>query len=723
MQILSHATEQFLAPIPKHQLGNAILEVSLPEKAGSLLLSIYEIDSEGTLVAPSSIHAQNFVRRRFKHGYTPRSSHGQLYETYEVPATDYSVYLILHTWTAKRILLDNVKQFFSDFIIEETRLSQCTERTARYKTALHPLLVKFKEDSDAALFDDSITPIPPETTLSQDSSFISSLNLNPFVQQDKYACLTLYQKVAASNAISLKAYSYFMKPGCGKTAPAIVTADYVASLTAATSHRPARILILTPKNIRYNWQAEFQHFSHQQHKISILTGNCEDARTFALIEALLDNTSAPAEVLSKNTPIRENVGSPPTSQQNTSGVVRNTNIPPAPRSSVVICNYEAAVNTALTLKIEWDLVIIDESHSIANTNTKRTKYMMQLRNNSAKRLILTGTPIRNLPFDLYPQFEFLGKGVSGFSSHAKFKDFFGVYSYSASKSFKTLDSLQNIPLLQERLCKYAFLLNLEEAIPALPDSTEDILECTLSPEQLKVYRDVALKLQAYLSNADQKINDMMIVKSHLVKLLRLAEITSGYAATEDSGIYRFDPNPKLELLVSEIRSFLEDNPHAKVQIWAHFQENIRQIAYRFNSVEGIKSVSFYGETKDSARREAEQQFNCDPQTKIFVGSPTAGGVGLNLLGFDPYNPHKYKTNCEWAIFYSQNWSSVSRLQAMARAKRKGTRIHMRYTDLVVPGSIDMMIRERVRDKIQMSLTIQDLRKILEESLKPVTNGD
>ena len=684
MQILSQATDRYLRPIPPQQLQNAILQISLKDN-NAFILEVYELTEDNTQVSPSSTPALTFVRKRFKHGYQQRSSHGALYETYEVPATDYSVYLILHTWTGKRIFSPEAQQFLKSFVVNETLYSQATNRTAIYKSSLTPLLSQFKQQQDACLFDDSLPyPIPPEQTLSSDADFLSSLNLNPFVLQSQYSILTLYQKIAASNAISLPSYAYFMKPGCGKTAPAIVTTDFVAAYVSNAFNRPARILVLTPKNIRSNWQSEYSHFSHVPVSTSILSGNGENARTFALIESLLER--------------------------------------PSIKANVVIANYEAAVNTSLTLKIEWDLVIIDESHSIANNNTARSKYMLQLRNNAAKRLILTGTPIRNNPFDLYTQFEFMGKGNSGFGSFSKFKDFYGVFVQSRS-GFKTLESLRNIPLLQERLAKLSFLLELEEAIPALPESTEDILECTLSPEQLKVYKDVALKLQAHLSNADQKINDVMVIKSHLVKLLRLAEITSGYAATDESGIYRFDPNPKLELLVSEVRTFLEDNPHAKVQIWCHFQENIRQISYRFNSVESIPAVSFYGETKDSDRKEAERRFNCDPETRIFVGSPTAGGVGLNLLGFDPYNPSQYKTNCEWAIFYSQNWSSTSRLQAMARAKRKGTRIHMRYTDIIVPGSIDVMIRDRVRAKIQMALTIQDVKKILSDSLKPVVNGD
>jgi SNF2 family DNA or RNA helicase len=218
---------------------------------------------------------------------------------------------------------------------------------------------------------------------------------------------------------------------------------------------------------------------------------------------------------------------------------------------------------------------------------------------------------------------------------------------------------------------------------------------------------------------------MMTIKSHLTKLLRLAEITSGYAKTDESGIYRFDPNPKLEVLTEALKEYLEDNPTSKVQIWSCFVENIKQIFYRLNEVEKIPSVKFYGGTSDNERIEAERRFNTDPSTKVFIGNPAAGGVGLNLLGFDPYNPNKFDTNCDWVIYYSNNWSTVTRRQSEDRAYRYGTRVPVRITNLVVPDSIDEYILDTVNGKIKAAMSVQDVRGLLSRivSVSPLSNGD
>jgi SNF2 family DNA or RNA helicase len=206
-------------------------------------------------------------------------------------------------------------------------------------------------------------------------------------------------------------------------------------------------------------------------------------------------------------------------------------------------------------------------------------------------------------------------------------------------------------------------------------------------------------------------------------MLRLAEVTSGYAKTDESGIYRFDPNNKLEMLVEEIKEYLDNNPKSKIQIWAHWTENIKQISYRLQQIEKIQCAVFYGGTKDSDRQIAEDEFNTNPECRVFIGSPSAGGVGLNLLGYDKTKPDESQTNCDWVIYYSQNFSTVVRRQSEDRAHRKGTRTNVRITDLIVPGSIDEMIIERVKDKIEAAMTLQDIKSILANALKPAVNGD
>lgn len=685
--IISDATRKYLEPLDQQRIGDAQLVVDYREtkEHRHFTIDLVECNSQGELTTPRSLSACRFVERKFQHGWKRINRQNIYWPSYDVPVTDYSVLLLQHAWPRKQLTLyrnatqDEVKrgvegarttddlisyvapnlsfasslaqQKFDELANRDNVACQCAIRTARYRS-------------------DGTTDSHPFLDL-------------PSKHNPKLPTLHPYQKVAATNAINSKAYALFMAPGTGKTPVAIAKSDYVSCQIHSSSNRPARILILAPKNVRQNWIREYSKFSRVRHVCHILQGSNEIERNYRLAASLLDDSV---------------------------------------HSQVVVSGYDAAVATPLIKAVEWDLIVVDESHNVANPSTQRTKFLLSLRNSSQHRLILTGTPVRNTPFDLYSQLEFLGEGLSGFESFTAFKNFFGVWRTVPGKGIRVLQELNNIPLLQERLAKYAFVISKEEALPHLPKKYYDTLNCTLSKQQFDVYKQVAEDLQGRIDDID--IADAVSVNNILTQMLRLAQITSGYAVTDESGLYRFDPNPKLEMLIEAIKDHLEESPDSKIQIWCAFKENVKQLAYRLNNIEAISTVTFTGDTSDDVRLDAEYKFNCDPSTKVFIGTARAGGVGLNLVGFDSNNPDAYSTNCDWVVYFSKNWSSTDYVQSQDRAHRANTRVQVRVTSLEVAGSIDEEISARVDSKIEMATSLQDIRLIAANLLKNVqVNGD
>lgn len=85
---------------------------------------------------------------------------------------------------------------------------------------------------------------------------------------------------------------------------------------------------------------------------------------------------------------------------------------------------------------------------------------------------------------------------------------------------------------------------------------------------------------------------------------------------------------------------------------------------------------------------------------------------MNLLGYPPHAGEGVETNASHSIYYAQDWSYTKRAQSGARNHRKGTRVHVRETDLVVPDTIDEKIRIRVLKKKKIAMEIADIREIL-----------
>jgi SNF2 family DNA or RNA helicase len=510
-----------------------------------------------------------------------------------------------------------------------------------------------------------------------------------FISHDEHPLLP-YQRVPIVAFDGCESAALFMEQGTGKTAVVINRVNYEAMRKRAgkvpgTDDRIYRVLIACPKQVRMNWCKEFEKFSTSPGKVAVLRGG-ELKRTGTLYETIRHEADC--------------------------------------AWGAVVISLDSVDGTLEALRrVKWDLVVIDESHSIKSKSTQRWKSLIKLRDqNVRQRMLLTGTPIANSVMDLWAQLEFLGEGLSGFQKYENYRAFHGKFKQvsAGGTSIAKLIAIKNMPLLQERLARLSFMITKKEAGLDLPDKVYDIVEVEMTSRQTEWYRKVAESLVIELENFEEK---KMTVNHVLTSLLRLAQITSGHVKWDrsDEGIAGEveqieEVNPKVEEAINLIKAEDRD-PNGKTIIWACFREDIRVLCERLEA-EGIGHVRYDGSTSDKDRDLAVLKFNTDPNTKVFVANPATAGSGLNLLGYDPNEPDRVETYCDHEIFFSQGWSAVQRSQAEDRAHRKGTRTNVRITDLVVPGTIDEEIRSRVLQKITTAMQIQDVREIL----KSILNG-
>jgi SNF2 family DNA or RNA helicase len=206
----------------------------------------------------------------------------------------------------------------------------------------------------------------------------------------------------------------------------------------------------------------------------------------------------------------------------------------------------------------------------------------------------------------------------------------------------------------------------------------------------------------------------MVIQNVLKQMLRLSQITSGFYVADqmvddygevlqEKEIHRLDPNPKIEALFELIK----DRPKtSKAIIWCCWKQTVRTIVARME-YEKLGYVVYTGDTSDHDRAIAEDKFNGDYNTQYFIGIRAAGGVGLNLLG----QANDF-TNCEGVINVERNWSYKEEAQADDRSHRRGTRVPVTYTSLLVPDSIDEQQYDRIREKRDTAYSVQDVRELL-----------
>lgn len=139
--------------------------------------------------------------------------------------------------------------------------------------------------------------------------------------------------------------------GLGKTIQAI---GYI------NKHKPDNVLVVCPNSLRLNWLAELDKWLAPDLKMKYEIDQC------------------------------------------TTPLWMPTNF--------TVASYDGLIRWYVPIaKHPWNLIILDEMHYIKNPSTKRAKAVFSLQDIECKKIGMTGTPIPNFPYELFPLIHFLDK--------------------------------------------------------------------------------------------------------------------------------------------------------------------------------------------------------------------------------------------------------------------------------------------------------------------------
>jgi superfamily II DNA or RNA helicase len=348
------------------------------------------------------------------------------------------------------------------------------------------------------------------------------------------------------------------------------------------------------------------------------------------------------------------------------------------RARVIITSY-GMVRSDIRHLSQWKFgyVILDESQAIKNPASQARKAVQQLQ--SRNRLALSGTPVQNNTFDLYAQMDFLNPGMLGS------QDFFRA-------EFATPIDRNGDKEAAGRLRKlvYPFILRRtkEQVARDLPDKTEMILWCEMGEEQRKIYDQFK---ESYRSALLDRIAEEGMGKSSiyilegLTKLRQICdspallkggaggsggggadagEAAAGSGAVAGAGLAGGGvgsgggyPNEsaKLEELIREIE---ENTGHHKALVFSQFTSMLGLIRTALEE-KGVPYLYLDGSVPAEGRRRAVQQFQEEEDTRVFLISLKAGGVGLTL------------TAADYVYLVDPWWNPAAEQQAIDRSHRIG----------------------------------------------------
>jgi SNF2 family DNA or RNA helicase len=355
------------------------------------------------------------------------------------------------------------------------------------------------------------------------------------------------------------------------------------------------------------------------------------------------------------------------------------------RDHATLNKFEIIITTYGTLRSDiktfvempLDYVVLDESQAIKNPASKVTKAAALLK--AKHRLCLSGTPLQNNTFDIFAQMNFLNPGMLGTM------EFFRQEFAIPIDKFGEREQKEHLKKIL-----YPFILRRtkEQVAKDLPDKTEMVLFCEMETEQRRIY-------DAYRNDFRSRIlgtiDEQGIQKSQLTilqGLMKLRQICDSPAILNETEKFE-NHSIKLEELAREINENIGDH---KALIFSQFLGMLALIREKLET-SGIKYEYFDGSTSAPDREKAIQNFQNNDETRVFLISLKAGGVGLNL------------TAADYVYIVDPWWNPAVEQQAIDRTHRIGqTKNIFAYR---------MICKDTIEDKI---MQLQERKRLLAKEL-------
>ena len=345
-------------------------------------------------------------------------------------------------------------------------------------------------------------------------------------------------------------------------------------------------------------------------------------------------------------------------------------------------NYDLVITSYDLLKRDIDLykeknyqfryIIADEAQYLKNSNTQNAKTIKQIKADT--KYALTGTPIENSLAELWSIFDFIMPGY--------------LFSY---KQFKTM---YEVPIVKDNddksMAKLKMLIepfvlrrSKKEVLTELPDKTITVLNNEMEEEQRNIYL-------TYLAHAKQDLLQEIELngyeKTHmqiLAVLTRLRQICchpSLFIKDYKQG------SGKLNQCMEIIQDAVEGGH--KILLFSGYTSMFPLIEEELKNGK-IRYFKLTGSTKVDERIKMVDEFNSNPDIKIFLISLKAGGTGLNLTGAD------------MVIHYDPWWNISTENQATDRAYRIGQKNNVQVYKLITKNSIEEKIYELQQKKSKL----------------------
>ncbi|HYC56855.1 MAG TPA: DEAD/DEAH box helicase [Candidatus Binatia bacterium] len=307
---------------------------------------------------------------------------------------------------------------------------------------------------------------------------------------------------------------------------------------------------------------------------------------------------------------------------------------------------------------EWDLVVLDESQNIKNSDSQAARAAFALR--AKARIALSGTPIENRPSELWSQMHFANRGLLGGRS---------AFLERYEKPMLAGDA-RAAERLRRRVRPFLMRRLKSEVAPELPPRTEAVLYCELEAGERAIYDSVRAASRADI------VRRMAAGASPLAALEALLRLRQAACHPGLLPGHQAEGSSKIEALRDALEDAVADGH--KALVFSQWTSMLDRIEPHLRDA-SIDFARLDGSTRD--RGAVVSQFQASDGPPVMLLSLTAGGTGLNLTAAD----HVFLTD-PW-------WNPAVEDQAADRTHRIGQERPVMVYRLVAKDTVE----ERVLD--------------------------
>ena len=359
----------------------------------------------------------------------------------------------------------------------------------------------------------------------------------------------------------------------------------------------------------------------------------------------------------------------------------------------VIVNYDILKNfhdsketeKSEIMKINFDLVIMDEAHMISNPQAQRTKIANDIASKSNRVWLLSGTPMTSRPMNYYNLLNLVDSPVA-MNWMAYAKRYCNGFQFSVGKrKVWNVTGASNLDELRERTQTH-ILRRLKEEVLDLPEKI-------ITPVYLRLKsKDYEELVGEYFDWYDQNPEESTSITIQFSKLMKVRKVIA---------------KEKIKNTIELAENIIEQGK--KVIIFTNFTDTLNEIYNHF----GKSAVYLDGSCSKFHRQNSVDEFQTNDKIKVFVGNLKAAGVGITL------------TSAEAVIMNDLSFVPAEHSQAEDRSHRIGqknsTSVYYPLFENTIEGAIyDILNRKKKIISTVMGDDMFDEASSIEEMLNIIS---